>query len=448
MFEYPRLILSDPKGGIFDHPLLKMAGRSGDRMALPPSSELIPLPMGSQLFTLPGRIPIGWDEERGSFTLSEKMRMGRKEIECTAVAAFLPPGYIRTLLPATQLRSKTHTLPLWAYSSVGWKDGRFWATGLLIDPNPHWNPKYFKNDHLLTRRVGSVLKKNPKNRLFRQLARCALEYRCFAAKNVFFRRWECPLPTSPSCNADCLGCISLQSSECCPASQERIDFIPTLDEVLGVALPHLEEAGDAIVSFGQGCEGEPLIQWRLLERSIQKLRETTDRGTINLNTNGSFPKRVGKLCDAGLNSIRVTLNSSHPKYFKLYHRPHRFTFKEVVDSLALAKEMGIYTSINLLVLPGFTDREEEVEGWMELIRRTRLDLIQMRNLNIDPDLYLKEMGGGQGMGISKMIEILKRDFPSLQFGYFNRTKETFYNTPTLTLPPRGGGKGGGELFSR
>jgi pyruvate-formate lyase-activating enzyme len=374
---------------------------------------------------LPGRIPIGWDEEGRSFTLSEKMRKGRKEIECTAVAAFLSPGYIRTFLPATQLRSKANTLPLWAYSCVGWRDGRFWIAGLLIDPNPHWNPKFFKNDRLLIRKVNSVLRKNPKNRLFRQLARCALEYHCFAAKNVFFRRWECPLPTSPSCNADCLGCISLQSSECCPASQERINFIPTLDELVGVALPHLGEAEDAIVSFGQGCEGEPLMQWRLLERSIQKLREKTDRGTINLNTNGSFPKRVRKLCDAGLDSIRVTLNSPHPKYFNRYHRPKGYSIGRVVDSLVLAKEMGIYTSINLLVLPGFTDREEEVEGWVELIRRTRLDLIQMRNLNIDPDLYLKEMGEGQGMGVSKMIEILKREFPSLQFGYFNRTKETF-----------------------
>jgi pyruvate-formate lyase-activating enzyme len=427
-FELPRLILSDPEGRVLDHPFLKMAGRSGDRIVLSPPSELVPLPMGSQLFTLPGRIPIGWDEERRSFILSEKMRRGRKEIECTAVAAFLSPGYIRTLLPATQLRSKAHTLPLWAYSCVGWKDGRFWITGLLIDPNPHWNPKFFKNDRLLIRKVDSVLRKNPKNRLFRQLARCALEYHCFAAKNVFFRRWECPLPTSPSCNADCLGCISLQSSECCSASQERIDFIPTLDEVLGVASPHLEEAEDAIVSFGQGCEGEPLMQWRLLERSIQKLREKTDRGTINLNTNGSFPKRVRKLGDTGLDSIRVTLNSPHPKYFNRYHRPKGYTIKGVVDSLVLAKEMGIYTSINLLVLPGFTDREEEVEGWVELIRRTRLDLIQMRNLNIDPDLYLKEMGGGQGIGVSKMIEILKREFPFLQFGYFNRTKETFYNS--------------------
>jgi molybdenum cofactor biosynthesis enzyme MoaA len=168
------------------------------------------------------------------------------------------------------------------------------------------------------------------------------------------------------------------------------------------------------------------MQWRLLARSIGELREKTDRGTVNLNTNGSLPNRVEQLCETGLDSIRVTLNSSHPKYFKLYHRPKGFTFGKVVDSLIRAKEAGVYTSVNLLVLPGFTDREAEVEGWIELIRRTRLNLIQMRNLNIDPDLYLKEMGGGQGIGIFQMIEILKKDFPSLQFGYFNRTKETFY----------------------
>jgi pyruvate-formate lyase-activating enzyme len=425
--EYPKLVFSDPEGRIWDHPYLKLAGRSGDRIILPPPSELIPLPTGSQIFTLPGRIPIGWDEEKGSYHLSEKMRMGRKEVDCTAVAAFLPPGYIRTLLPATRLKSTVPTLPLWAYSSVGWEDGRFWATGLLIDPNPHWHPKYFRNDRLLSRKVSSILGKNLQNRLLQQLSKCALEYHCFAAKNVFFRRWECPLPTSPSCNADCLGCISLQASECCPASQERIQFVPTLGEVLDVALPHLERAEDAIVSFGQGCEGEPLMQWRLLESSVRKLREKTRRGTINLNTNGSFPKRVEKLCDAGLDSLRVTLNSPHSRYYKRYHRPRRYKFEEVVDSLISAKGKGTYTSINLLVLPGFTDRGEEVEGLIELIKKTRLDLIQMRNLNIDPDLYLNAMGEGEGVGISRMIEILKREFPSLRFGYFNRTKESFFS---------------------
>jgi pyruvate-formate lyase-activating enzyme len=424
--ELPRLILSDLEENIFDHPSLKLSGRSGDRFLLPHPSELVPLPKGGQLFTMPGRIPIGWNEEKKFFISSEKEKLKNKEVKGIAVAAFLPPGYIRTLLPATQLEPKAPTLPLWAYSAVGWKDGKFWAAGLLIDSNPHWDPKYFGNDNLLKRKVHTFLRKASKNRLLQQLSRCALEYHCFAAKNVFFRRWECPLPTSPLCNADCLGCISLQPSECCPASQERIGFVPTVDEVLGVALPHLEDAEEAIVSFGQGCEGEPLIQWRLLENSILKLREKTGRGTINLNTNGSFPKRLVKLCDAGLDSVRITINSPHLKFYKRYHRPKGYSFEEVVDSLVQAKEKGIYTSINLLVFPGFTDRENEVEGLVDLIKKTNLDLIQMRNLNIDPDLYLKTMGRGEGMGISKMIDILKKEFPSLQFGYFNRTKEKFY----------------------
>jgi pyruvate-formate lyase-activating enzyme len=426
-FDYPRLVLSDPEGKVFDHPHLKLAGRSGDRLVLPHPSELVPLPKGSQLFTLPGRTPIGWDDEKRAFISSEKVKLGKRKVDCTALAAFLPPGYIRTLLPATQRKPKAPILPLWAYGSVGWKDEKFWVTGLFIDSNPHWNPKYFQSDQLLKKYVEIFLGKNPKNRLLRQLSRCALEYRCFAAKNVFFRRWECPLPTSPACNAECIGCISLQPSECCPASQERIGFVPTVDEVVGVALPHLEKAEDGIVSFGQGCEGEPLMQWQLLERSIRKVREKIDRGTINLNTNGSFPARVKELCDAGLDSIRVTLNSPHPKYYKRYHRPKGYTFRNVIDSLIVAKEKGIYTSINLLVFPGFTDKETELEGLIGLIKRTHLDLIQMRNLNIDPDLYLEAMGGGEGIGISKMIKILKKEFPSLQFGYFNRTKENFFS---------------------
>jgi pyruvate-formate lyase-activating enzyme len=425
-FEYPELVLSDPKGNIFNHPSLKLSGRSGDRFLLPHPSELMPLPPGSQLFTLPGRIPVGWDEERESFALSKKIKRNGKEMECTAVAAFLPPGYIRTLLPATHRELENPVLPLWAYSAVGWKEGRFWATSLLIDKNPHWNPRYFQNDHLLKRKVDAFLQKNPRNRLLRQLAKCAMEYHCFAGKNVFFRRWECPLPTSPSCNADCLGCLSLQSSDCSLASHERIHFVPTLEEVIDVALPHLQGAEDAIISFGQGCEGEPLVQWRLLENAIFKLREKTHQGTINLNTNGSFPERVKRLCEAGLDSIRVTLNSPHPRYYKRYHRPKGYTFRQLIDSLLLAKERGIYTSINLLIFPGFTDREGEVEGWIEFIRQTHIDLIQMRNLNIDPDLYLESIGKGEGIGISKMINILQKEFPSLQFGYFNRTKESFY----------------------
>jgi molybdenum cofactor biosynthesis enzyme MoaA len=135
---------------------------------------------------------------------------------------------------------------------------------------------------------------------------------------------------------------------------------------------------------------------------------------------------VKRLCEAGLDSLRVTLNSSRSLYYRKYHRPRGYTFIDAVKSLVLAKEKGVFTSVNLLVFPGFTDREREIEGLIKLIRKTDLDLIQMRNLNIDPDLYLRTVREGDGVGISKMIEILRGEFPSLQFGYFNRTKESFY----------------------
>ena len=290
-----------------------MAGRSGDSIVLPDRAELVPLPRGSQLFTMPGRFLSDGMKRINASLLRRGSRYG-EEVDCTAVAAFLPPGYVRTFLPATRRRPKGPVLPFWAYSSVGWREEGFGQQGFSSTLILTGTRSFFRT-------IGPpeegprVLKEKTRNRLLRQLSRCALEYHCFAAKNVFFRRWECPLPTSPVCNADCLGCISLQPSECCPASQERICFVPTVEEVVGVALPHLERAQDAIVSFGQGCEGEPMMQWRLLERSIRRFRERTDRGTINLNTNGSLPEKVTRLCEAGLDSVRVTLNSSRPRLF-------------------------------------------------------------------------------------------------------------------------------------
>jgi hypothetical protein len=40
------------------------------------------------------------------------------------------------------------------------------------------------------------------------------------------------------------------------------------------------------------------------------------------------------------------------------------------------------------------------------------------------------VGRGEGMGIAKMVDVLKKEFPSLQFGYFNRTKGNFTLVPS------------------
>jgi len=429
--QLPRLVFADCTGTVFDHPDLAMVGRSGPSFVLPQEEELVALPEGSQLFTMPGRFPVGWDDEQGDFVVMNEGATGPDQTPCLAVAAFLPPGYLRTLLPAAKLQEPWPILPLWAYCSVGWRDEKFWTTGIQVDPNPHWDPMYFQDDRDLALKVEQFLRTYKGNRLVAQLSRCALEYHCFAAKNVFYRRWECPLPTSPVCNAECIGCLSSQPPEGCSVSHERITFVPTAEEVIQVALPHLQEAEDAIISFGQGCEGEPLLQVDLLEKSITALRDNTERGTINLNTNASIPRYVDRLCQAGLDSIRVTLNSPDPHLYDGYFRPRGYGFRDVIESIHRAKDCGTFTAINLLVFPGVTDREDEVERLISFVGETEIDMIQVRNLNIDPDVYLQALDrrDGEALGISRMMDTIRKEFPHLVLGYFNKTKETFSQKP-------------------
>jgi len=51
-----------------------------------------------------------------------------------------------------------------------------------------------------------------------------------------------------------------------------------------------------------------------------------------------------------------------------------------------------------------------VEGLIALIKKVRLDLIQMRNLNIDPDLSSSPWEGEAEWEFLEMIRVLKMNF--------------------------------------
>jgi pyruvate-formate lyase-activating enzyme len=345
-----------------------------------------------------------------------------------AVSAFMAPGYVRTLLPACDYSRKTVHLPLWSYTAVGWDEEseQFVVAASRVDDNDNWNPCNY-DDRRLDPLVRKRLREFPDNRLLEQLARCAVDYHCFAAKNLFFIRWEAPIPTSPACNAQCLGCISLQPSDCCPSNHERIQFVPTPEEIVQLMLPHLLEAPDPIVSYGQGCEGDPILQADTVAEATRRLKQATSRGTINFNSNGSLPDRIRMLCDSGMDSMRFSMNSVQEEYYNRYYRPVGYRFADVMASLKTAKEQGLFVMINYLVSPGLTDSSAEVEALLRLIGETGVDMIQMRNLSIDPDFYNTRMGlAGKGIGMYRLLQRVKAEFPRIQFGYFNRTRENFY----------------------
>jgi len=416
----PRLVYANQNGEILDFPDLAMAGRSGRDFMAPDLEDLIPLPEGSDLFVLPDRYPVGIDPEDGepARLVEDPEEPGR---EILAVAAFMAPAHTANHWAAfTRKSADIKPLPLFAYTAVGWHDGRFWVSAFRSDSDLRQEPCRYR-PAAIRKNTNRQLKSHPDNRLIQHLGKCSLTYGCPAAVNYFMGKWEAPLPTSPHCNARCLGCISLQPSGCCPATQDRIRFVPRPEEIAEIAVAHLEKTGH-VVSFGQGCEGEPLLQAETLEKSIVLIRKNTGKGTVNLNSNASLPGSVERLAKAGLDSMRVSMNSARPEYHQRYYRPSGFGFSDVLTSIDAMKENGRFVSLNYFILPGFTDDPEEFEALCRIIECHRPDFIQLRNLNMDPDWYLDSIQHNpsqQPLGMRNWLDLLRNRFPALGFGYFN-----------------------------
>ena len=417
----PYMLYADADGQIYDHPYFRMVGFSGANPAILKDEDLIPMPEFSKLFFIPDCPPIGLDPLTGELKTVSEVEVDGKVSKCYAVAAFLEPGLVRSHLPAVDYTRKSYTLPMWAYTAVGFKDENYWAAGFSIEYNHKWDPRNY-DDRELIPAIETYKKEHKPGLLVEHLINCATRYHCFAAKNLFLKRWEAPLPVSRACNAACLGCLSLQPDKSCEASHQRISFRPSKEEIVELAVKHLETAPEPIVSFGQGCEGEPLSEHKLIAGSIREIRRKTPEGTINLNTNGSWPDRIREVAKSGLDSVRISLNSARPEFYRAYYRPVNYDFADVVGSISLSREMGLYTMINYLVFPGITDQEEEIKALRDLIEKTGVNFIHLKNLDIDPQLYMGKMpkGKSEGIGMRQMVAILKAEFPHIALGYFNR----------------------------
>ena len=419
--DLPYMLYADANGQVYDHPYYHMVGFSGPAPAVLQAGDLIPITEFSKLFYIPDCPPIGLDPQTGECKIVSEIELDGGVTKCHAVAAFLEPGLVRSHLPAVDYRPKSYILPMWAYTAAGFKNERCWAAGFRIEYNHKWDPRNY-DDMDLVPAIREFKRGHPSGPLVEHLANCAIENHCFAAKNLFLKRWEAPLPLSKGCNAACLGCLSLQPDLSCEPSHHRISFRPSQKEIVALAVDHLNHAPEAIVSFGQGCEGEPLTEYRLMADSIKEIRDQTQRGTINLNTNGSWPERIRLLAQNGLDSIRISLNSARPAFYRAYYRPKSYDFEDVAAAIALSREMGLYTMVNYLVFPGVTDQEEEIHALRGLIRKTGINFIHLKNLNVDPQLYLEKMPQARSpsIGIKKMVAILKEEFPDIAFGYFNQ----------------------------
>lgn len=420
-------VVADSQGQIFELEGYAAVAMAGKELVPLTRAETRRMPFGSELMFLPQRQPILYHIENQRF---EALAVDpyRPSETIFPVAAFNSPGYVASHISAYEERPNTAPLPLFSYGAVGWSQGNFHSAVIRVDRERRQDLRLMKAADVY-RGVKKMRRQIPQNRLRRHLEKCALTYGCPAGKNFFLGRFEAPLPTSDACNARCLGCLSLQTDSRISCSQERIGFRPSPTEIAEVALAHIGRVERAIVSFGQGCEGDPLLAAEVIEPAIRMIRDQTQEGTIHMNTNGSLPGVLQRLLSAGLDSIRISVNSMRRECYNAYFRPKGYSFADVLESMRLAAQQGAHVAINYLNMPGFTDTPQERDSLVSVLTDGFVRMIQWRNMNFDPLAYWRAMeaaaASGKPMGMKQLLEDVQQRFPQITFGYFNPPKETF-----------------------
>jgi pyruvate-formate lyase-activating enzyme len=391
-------------------PGVRPAARSGSCLVPLSSADVVPLPEAATLAHLPGRRALAFTRGGEPTTLGD---------DAVPVAAVLPVGHLRTLLPASEPQPGASRLPLFGYTAVAEHRGELVVAALHTDTLDWWAPQRFRRPDLLPA-VEAARRALPGNRIVEQLSVCALEHNCYTAQNTFYRRYEGALPASPACNADCLGCISLQPDEV-PTPQPRMAYAPTPEELANLADYHLTGEDAHIVSFGQGCEGEPLTRADALEEATARIRRQHPDATIHVNTNGSNPAALRRLVAAGCNSVRISAISFTDAVFRAYYRPIGYTLEEVQECGRVMRAAGGQVCLNLLTFPGVTDAPGELDATAAACRDMGVMQLQWRSLNVDHDWLVRVMPAMEpALGMRAALDRLRRDLPEVEHGNFTR----------------------------
>ena len=375
-----------------------------DGSSIGPLAEALPLPPGADVVHLPGRAGIGLDRAGRARELGPG-RFG--------VAAIVPIGYLRMGLPAYTDDTAAAPLRPRAYAAVGADpSGELVVSAVPVEAEASAYDGRSAPD--LASRISATQRDRPSSRVLRQLARCAKDYRCRAAANAFLGRHDCALPVAAPPNQRPSEVLVLHD-DADASPTEPAAFKPTSEELADAAARHLE-GGGTVVAFGRACEGEPLLSVRVIEGAIVAARERTRLGTIHLETNGSVPTALRRLCDAGLDSVAVRLVSARAETYEAIHRPDGFRFADVRASIATAVAANVSVALRVLALPGLIDRGRELDALVGLAG----DLppgssLVLRDLAADPQRALQIAPASEpALGMRRMLDRLRTDAAHLK----------------------------------
>jgi hypothetical protein len=359
----------------------------------------VPLPPDARLVPLADRAAVGIDR-RG---LPRPLGPAR-----WAVAAILRPGHLRTHLPACAPAGDVAPLDPLPYAAVAADAlGEVVVAAVALGGRPR------DSADDLASRITARLKAEPSNRLLRQLARCAREYECPAARNAFFGRGDCALPLGAPSNDQATPDIALRRRE------EHAPLEPTALQVgaadaAAVANAHFRSGGTS-VSFGQACEGEPLGLVRTVAETASLISRPSG-AEIVLRTNGSSAAALARACDAGIDRVVIPLASAHGPTYERVHGPIGYRWTDVRATLRETASLKVALTVELLSLPGLTDRDAEARALIAVLGELPAgSALVPVDLASDPYALLARLpSDGETIGIAALLDRLRSDAAHLR----------------------------------
>lgn len=183
------------------------------------------------------------------------------------------------------------------------------------------------------------------------------------------------LVKSKTCSFDCIYCQvgkTTQKEIDCRNFMNVGSLLSELKEVLG------EVAYDTITLSGSG---EPTLN-KDIDIIINGIKEISTK-EIAILTNGSLLwKRDIRERVRGADIILPTLSTTNQETFQIIHRPHpSLEVSKIVDGLiALRNEFEGLICLEVMLISGINDSEEELEALRETAKRIRPDKIQLNTV--------------------------------------------------------------------
>jgi GTP 3',8-cyclase len=150
------------------------------------------------------------------------------------------------------------------------------------------------------------------------------------------------------CNLRCAYCMPPEGLDWLPAPE-----VLTGDEIIRLITIGVETLGIREVRF---TGGEPLLR-RDLESIVARTAALEPRPEISLTTNGiGLARRAGRLREAGLDRINVSLDTLRPEVFRKLAMRDRLP--DVLDGLAAAADAGLTpVKVNAVLMRDLNDDE-------------------------------------------------------------------------------------------